>query len=728
MFKRGASRAFSRVINPHSNLSLRYIITYKKASGPPIDQSSLIPQLKKTDWPVNLDEGLLSLDKTYRPPTDVVNSDNPTIPNLPEHIGFNAYNPEVQAVMTDLYRAIVHNQLDKIVECFMALKQLGSLEKFMDMDVMKISLMLAENLMQAPKDTLRTNAETMAIFFATRGFMEPLHSAMAYHLLHDEPDSVLELWDQHQIWKGRGVVKRPKQRPLEDNRIMYVTAAAAMKDDYIRAAHAFRSTSSAMPPWRISEFAGRFLNSKSSRTRQRFLDFFHDASLARDIEHFAPLVSQVAEIGRHTDETALLELYDSVRDCLERGIFAVSGSVPSNSSVQMVDPKLWSLFIWGAIQCRNVSLAEAIMKDMQRYGMAPTLDMWSTLLRGYAKRGLVEHMMGAIKQIQAQGLELNLTCLSIIMNALYDKQLLQPAADVLRTIQTYSPPPEDPDTPNLTEQLRVAHNIALNGLLRSRAVTEANKLLQKMEEEGPQPNIVTYNTFLNRYTNMHHRNGVASTLRTIADRGLQPDIYTFTILYVGACRNGDEDVKTALLRRMKSLDVKPNNALLCAAIASILGSGSNDAIPTAMELLSRMEREPDHTIKPNVVTYHTIMHSVDELVLQKVLTEEDGFRLIRDLYQKMISRGFKPTRVMHHTLLRIYIRRTDSESLRVALSIFDQLRKEELVTSDSWYILLNGLEKRKEYTVAKQMIEVLRKSSHDARGSLLATVDRINRY
>jgi pentatricopeptide repeat protein len=727
MFNRGVSRAFHRVINPHPNSSLRYI-THKKATGLPIGQSSLIPHLNKTDWPVNLNQDFLSLDQKHRPPTEVVSSDNATIPDLPDHSGFYTYKPEVRAVMKDLLFAIGRNELDDIVKGFMALKRLESLSKFMDVDVMKTSTILADYLMRAPKDLARTNAETMAIFFATRGFMEPLHSAMAHHLLQDEPDSVLDLWDQHRTWREREVIKRPKQQLFRDDSIMYVTAAAAMKDDYVRAAHALRSTSLTVPPWRISEFAEQFLQTKSPHIRQSFLDFLHDASLARDIEHFRPLVSQVAEIGRRADVSALAELYDSIRDCLERGIFALSGSVPPNSSVQIVDPKMWSLFIWGATQCRNVALAEAIMEDMQRYGMNPTLDMWSMLLRGYAKRGLVEHMMGALKKIQAQGLEPNITCLSIIMGALYDKQLLQPAGDVLRTIQTYSPPAEDPDTPNLTEQLRVAHNVALDGLLRSRAVTQAEKLLQKMEKEGPQPDIVTYNTFLNRYANMQHRQGVASTLRTIADRQLQPDIYTFTILYVGACRNGDEDVKTDLIHRMKSLDVKPNNALLCAAIASILGSGSSDAIPTAMGLLSRMERERDPTIKPNEVTYHTIMHSVDELVLQKALTEEEGFRLMRDLYQKMISRGFKPTRVVHHTLLRIYIRRHDSESLRVALSIFDQLRKEELVTSDSWYILLNGLEKRKEYAVARRMIEVLRRSPHDARGSLLAIVDRINRY
>ena len=740
MFKRAASLAFQRVLNQQPIRPLRHVShgLRKTVTGPAFNQESFIPQFLETEWPTDLNLNYLLMDKAFQPPTPDVNEafqpptqlitgDNKTRNSFKEFNKLDSHDEEVHMVMKTLYLALGRNELGDIIKAFISLRDLDALEKFLDTDVGKLSLMLAEYLSRAPKATERTEAEAMAMFFATRGVIEPLQAAMTYHLLRDDPDSVLGLWDQPQSWK-RVPIRKPGKTAFRDERLLYVTAAAAMKDDYPMVVMAFRASSFSFAPWRISEFVERFLSRTSPLVRQRFLDFLHDASLARDIYQFHPLAQQVVGIGQLADHIALSDLYNSIKDCLDRGVFVISDTQSSDSHVQTVSRKIWSLFVWGAIQCRKVPLAEAFMQDMRAYGLAPTLDMWSDLLKGYAKRGLIDNMMETVKKIKDQGLEPNIKCLTVIMGAFYDKRLLGAATEIFHAIQAYPPPPDDSDSQDHISQLRVAHNVALNGLLRNRQIAEANTLLQKMEEEGPEPDIVTYNTFLNRYTNMKDTKGVAAVLRTISDRGLQPDIYTFTILYVTAARNRDEDMKINLLMRMKTLDVKPNNALFCAAICSMLGSGSSDAIRIAMGLLKSVEKERDTGIRPDGVTYHTIMHSVEDFVARGTLSEEQGFMLIQDLYRRMVSHRFQPTRVIHHLLLRTYLRRTDPHSLPIAISIFNQLVKEELANNNTWYILLSGLVTRREFALAKHMVAVLQKSSFEARGSLLAIVERINRY
>lgn len=735
MLDRAARKVLSRTLNYQSSPSLRYIAhvsTPRQPKGLPISPINPDFQLLQPEWPAHLNPELLYLDKRKRLGAETVDQRESKPLKIIHNPLFNRpFNIDVQAAVRTLFQAVSRNELDGVIQGFMELRRLDALDKFMDVDIVKVSSLLAQYLTRAPKDSQRTQAEDMANFFSVRGHMEPLNSAMAYHLLHDSPDSILELWNQHQAWKKQSI-RKPAQKIGEDDRLLHVTTVAAIKDDYSIAVAAFRASSSSFSPLRTSTFIKRYLVPSSPLNspliRQRLREFLHDAALARDVDHFGPLATQVTDIGRLADDKALSELYDSITDCLDRGVFAVSTSTTQHPYIQVVDPKLWSLFVWGAVQCRQVSLAEKIMKDMPGYGFAPTLDMWSVLLKGYAKKGQVESMMNTIQKIQAQGLEPDLKCLTIIMGALFDKQMLSPAREIFGTIQTYSPRPEDPDTENHIPDLLVAYNVAVNGLMRNRLVTAAEDLVKKMEEEGPHPDIVTYNTLLNRFVHMKNSGRTASTLRTIADRGLQPDIYTFTILYVGASRNGNEEMKKSLIKRMKALDVKPNNALFSAAIASILGGGSTDAIPTAMDILKKMEEERDKAIQPNEITYHTIMHSIDELVIQKDLDVATGFQLINELYQRMISRGFRSSRVIHHLMLRMNLRRSDAGSLRVALSIFDQLMKEELINGDSWYILLSGLEVRQEYNLAKHMIQVLRNSSHDVRGALLTVVDRLSRY
>lgn len=728
MLDRAARRVLCRVTtNRQHSQSLRRLTqaTPKKSNELGFNQTNTIPGFLQVEWPTNLNHEFLRLEN--RAKAEATDRGKSQASKLPRIRQFSPFNQEVQAAVNALYVAMNRNELGEVVQGFMELKRLNALDKFMDVDVAKASSLLAEYLIRAPKDPQRSQAETMACFFSTRGYMDPLNSAMAHHLLQNDPDSILKLWDEHREFKTTGIGK-PAHKIGPDERLLYVTVAAAMKDDYSIAVAAFQTSDSSFDPWRTSAFIERYLFQSTPLIRQRFRDFLHDAALARDVAHFGPLTDQVKDIGRLADDSSLSDLYESIKDCLERGLFVVSGVVPQHPYVQVVDARLWSLFIWGAVQCRQVGIAEKIMKDMQRYGITPTLDMWSILLKGYAKRGMVENMMQTIQKIQAQGLEPNIKCLTIVMSALFDKQMLQPAREIFATIQSYSPRPEDPDTENHIPQLLVAYNVAINGLLRNRLVTAAQGLVEKMEEEGPHPDIVTYNTLLNRFTQMQNSSETAAIVRRIADRGLQPDIYTFTILYVGASRTGNEDLKKSLITRMRALDLKPNNAMLSAAISFILGSGSTDAIPTAMDILRTMEQESDKAVQPNEVTYHTIMHAVDELVVQKNLDSGAGFNLVNELYQRMISRGFRSNRVIHHLMLRMNLRRPGGDSLRVALSIFDQLMKEQLINGDSWYILLSGLEARREYAVAKHMVDVLRTSSHDVRGSLLTVVDRVSRY
>jgi hypothetical protein len=228
--------------------------------------------------------------------------------------------------------------------------------------------------------------------------------------------------------------------------------------------------------------------------------------------------------------------------------------------------------------------------------------------------------------------------------------------------------------------------------------------------------------------NMKDRPGTADALRAIADAGLKPDIYTFTILYVGASRNKDEQMKTEILQRMKSLDIKANRALLTAAIHSILNSLSNDAIRIALQLLSKMEQDPDKNVRPNEITYSAIMNAIEQMSEKGRLTIEEAYNHITKLYQRMLAKGFRPNRPILHLLMKVHLRYPISESLETAMAIFDDILEGEMATSDTWYILLQGLERRQEFALAKEKARKCMQSGLEPRGSLLILLDRINQY
>lgn len=681
--------------------------------GSTINPIDLLLSKSPLGWPVKLSEDLLFLDQTFSTPQETALKPKPHNPIA--HL--KPTDPKIREIERELLTAINSNDIGPTVRAYVKLRTNDALDKICEADIIKITRVLSNFLEVSPPSSVRTDAEDMAVYFAARGSMDPLNSTMEFYLKKGDVERVYELWHSYVREKklhSQGFVIT-KQKSGQDDALLYFAAAASIQDDYRSVVTAVCTSTGNISPRIIEEFAIHHINDPA--TRQRFRDFLHDAALSRDIRYFKPLSSDVAELGRLSDHDALRVLYFSIKDGLDRGIFVTSSTSSPNEPEpffpQIIEPKVWSLLIWGAIETRSVSLAEFLIEEMISYGVQPQIGMWNSLLYGYGKQGRISDMMRVIRTLETAGLKPDLRSLSIIMLALFNGRQPREAMRVFEDIQRY------PVSLQEEEELLACYNVALNGLLRNRFVAEAHEVLTKMQEDGPKPDIVTFNTFLNRHTNMKDRTGVAETLRAIANTGLKPDIYTFTILYVEASRNKDEQMKLDLLKKMKSLDVKPNTTLFSAAIHFVLSNGDPDSLMIALQLLEKMERDPDWRVQPTEVTYSTIMNAMEQMVEKESLRIEKAYKTITGLYQKMLAKGFRPNRPILHLMMKINLRHPSPESLRIALAIFDETVEDGLDTTDTWYILLQGLERRKEYSLAQERADQLMRSRFEPRGSHL---------
>lgn len=704
---------------------------------PPLanETSSLVPQFSrpfKVEWPATLRADWLALDDAIEPiPPEV---EFPVEKTERKSAFLNAldepFDKKSRTALTKFYTGMVREESLEVIRALAELKSYDSLHKVQDTDVIKLSQLLCDYLARCPISIERRQAEDIAVYLASRGSYQPLSTAMAYHLREHNYEIISSLWDQY-AGSTDGRVERFNihvgKLNANDSQL-FAIAAAAIRDDFAGAVAAMKKTRITFASWRINEFIGQYLEEQPALIRQRFRDFLHDATVSRDVSRFGLLVEQVTDIARVSDHEALLNLYASIKDGLRRNIFVPDDKkLPRSDGTTPVNRDLWSLFVWGAVECQRLDIAEKFFKEMSLYNVSPSLETWNCLLHGYSKTNF-DHMMEVVQRVRAAGLQPNVKTLSIIMGAMFDKKVVEQAMEIFETIRGFAVPPEEVDRANVTPQLLTAYNIALNGLLRSRELLAAEELLSRMQREGPFPDLITYNTLLNRYMHMKDKLRIAQTLRAMAEAELKPDIYTYTILFVGACRDRDEPMKNEIVRRMKATEVKPNRALLSAGIHSILTSGHLDAIQTAINLLQKMEIDPDPDLRPNEITYHTIMNAIDQSLERNdiKLTQADYF--INYLHQRLIKQGLRPNRPILHLLMRLHLRKPNPQSLQQALRIFDQLDKEELLNADGWYIMLLGLEKRKEFDLAKEKIAHLRKSTWEARGSLLLLVDRLNSY
>ncbi|KAG8822623.1 hypothetical protein FRC19_005587 [Serendipita sp. 401] len=337
-------------------------------------------------------------------------------------------NPQIQEALRDLYSAVARNELGQVVKAYHRLRVHHGLEKFVDADVTKVSQMLTDYLSHAPvKSEERKEAEEMSIFFCTRGVMAPLNEAMAFHLRSNNPTRIFELWDMYDRWGKKPIYLAGKRNMSIDDRMLYVCAAAAITNEFTWIYHAMSTSSTVFPDWRVNDFVQRALTGYEPAVRQRFRDFLHDAMLTRDVDLFYPLASQVREAGEHGDYEAIEALCRNIRDGIERGLLvpgpALDPKVPKSTwSPRIVDERVWTLLVYGAIRSRKVDVAGMIVQEMKAVGVRPSIRIWNYILMGMVKTGAQPRMLQVLNKMREDGHEPDLMSQTIVLRALFDKR------------------------------------------------------------------------------------------------------------------------------------------------------------------------------------------------------------------------------------------------------------------------------------------------------------------
>ncbi|KAG8806920.1 hypothetical protein FRC17_004730, partial [Serendipita sp. 399] len=646
-------------------------------------------------------------------------------------------NPAVLNEVRALHYSIARKELREIVLAFKQLRFLHALGKFQDVDVTTVSQMLSEWLSRAPISQERTDAEEMAVFFSTRRVSGPLNEAMKYHLMaSNRLERIFGLWDMYHNWGTKPRYLVGKRTLEKDDRLLYVCAAAAIRNEFTWIYHAMGTSISVFDDWRLREFVYRTLVSHEPAVRQRFMDFMHDAMLARDVDLYFPLVARVNEASELGDHDSIKSLCTALLDGIERKLLfpspAIEPKVPKSTwTPSIVDEGVWSLLMYGAVRCRKEGLAEWIMGEMKRIGIRPSIGTWNYLLMGVNKMGDRQKMKRVLDEMKEAGQAPDLRSQIIVMKFMFDQRLLREAGAIFRSIKESNA--HRPRTDEENKLLLTAHNVVLNGLLRNRDLKAAAEVFEKMQQTGPAPDVVTFNTLLNRYAHKGERKLISETLRLMAKLGIQPDVYTFTILFVNACYEGDEEMKSKLVSQMGALDLKANKTLFSAAIRSIFTNGEGElgkpdtALMSGLQLLSGMERSGDKDLKPNAITYTTVLQGIRYRIEIGTTTFAAGHQLIEEVYSRMIDRGFRPNRVTLHVLIQHHLQSHTEQSLQKAMGMFEELCKEGVDNQKSWYVLLKGLEKRGSLSVAAEMIERLRRSSITPKGALLGVIERLSR-
>lgn len=424
---------------------------------------------------------------------------------------------------------------------------------------------------------------------------------------------------------------------------------------------------------------------------------------------------KVSELGVKGVIWKLESLYSSIMDGLsENGYIAVDPSSTTSTRTIAMTPMAWNALFGAFLRCERKDLAGRLWDDMTRLGHTPGISMWTTLLDSHARLGAVQEVLGTWNLMLQQGVKPDALAHRSIISALFKGRLPNRAMEVFTEYQKLPADKADPHHLSL-------YNTVLHGLCGSDRAIEAEELCATMVRQGPQPDMVSYNTFISHYGRRGKFQGIAATLRTMKTAGVEGDVFTYTTVLSALLKTGKADAADLVLALMDKQGIKRNVALYTTLIDHQLREDAKPNLEAALRMLKWMEESRDN--EPNEVTYTCVLSGLyrNSWLSVGMLQAHE-----KDIIQRLKSRGISFGVPAYHLLIKACLVYPRENGVQQALAYFGEMKRRGLpIINTTWYILLAGLLGRGEWGTAEELVEEMYASGIHPSASLLQLVYKI---
>lgn len=254
----------------------------------------------------------------------------------------------------------------------------------------------------------------------------------------------------------------------------------------------------------------------------------------------------------------------------------------------------------------------------------------------------------------------------------------------------------------------IVYNTVIYWLLINSRESDAQAVLQQMEESGPKPDVVSFNTFMRYYANQKQPGAIGAIMQKMHAAGVEPDSVTYSTILT-ALLPVEKDAARVVRMVTQSLGQHMNVVTNTTIISHFIQQETDAGLDAALELLRLMEGEEDESLRPNEVTYTTILAGIHRR--RKWLDPRLQEEYVRRLTERMKRRDLMHSKVTYNMLIKACLENPSPDGLRHAMKYYrEMVRRNVPVRDDTWYLLLSGLARRRAWEEADGIIEEIEKS------------------
>ncbi|KAJ3552030.1 hypothetical protein NM688_g4372 [Phlebia brevispora] len=586
--------------------------------------------------------------------------------------------------------------------------------------------------------------EEMMLVTAVGGFVDGLKARLQFLIQLQDTDGVLRLYSRYtEMLDAKGVPSsegdEDDSSPSPDSEdavlsiaqtstsmphiraelLLYAIVACAMEDSFREALQTGLRMNSAKYTTSM-ETALKELRLDRAMGKKVFV-YLRRIKLAALFSRPKALSNHLNNLVRDKATITLKKLYDDAMSCLHDPTsgFVLQSYTKSRPSLVLFPDFAWAFFLSAFLRSRQLKHAEGVWDDMAKLGVKPSPDIWAALFEGYADLGLIEQARAAWSVMRQQGQAPTAIAWKAFIYAEFRSRYPEEGMRHLREFEAQLAEGafQCDDATAL-----VVYNTALHWLLFYKGEKDALAIVERMRQKGPLPDVVTFNTLLRYYARMGNLKALATTIQDMSDAGVAGDVFTYSIVLT-ALSPVRQDAIQVVLDMMRKHGVEPNVAMYTSIIGDLLKQRTDVAFRAALDILYQMEASDSSDIQPNAVTYTSILATLHRSNwLDPVIVEETS----QSIAEKMMQRNLLNSRVTYNILIKACLENPSSEGLTNALRYYrEMLRRKIFVANDTYHILLDGLLRRREWGLANEMVEEIKRNEFVPPGALKSLMQRV---
>ncbi|KAK5654176.1 hypothetical protein OQA88_7607 [Cercophora sp. LCS_1] len=241
---------------------------------------------------------------------------------------------------------------------------------------------------------------------------------------------------------------------------------------------------------------------------------------------------------------------------------------PSEARVERLREmgSMFDYFISVYMAMRETQLALSVWDSMVQAGVQPTINTYTSMMRGCAAAKNAAGINAVWKRLAASGLQLDVPAWTARISGLITSNDLDGSIAALNEMAHIWRQREDPKYAAIAVQPSVEPvNAILVALIRLNRLTTAKNVLSWAAKQGIDPDVYTFNILLRPLLRQGHIEEVQDMLAMMRSLNIQPDSATFTILLEVALvgigsKPAEEQVQTVqrTIRDVESAGVAAN--------------------------------------------------------------------------------------------------------------------------------------------------------------------------